>query len=239
MKTGLVEFQPEFWQGNLISLFASSICSPWINLHQNWCIKSSQPTLYWYDLNKFLVSLACDVLHLPFCQMDPNFLSAGTNRNFLRKCGWEFIGRQTTICGKISSISSRCKYTQAAKHIVDQLFISLWGKVEEKVYFAARFEPLASPLCVQSLQIHCTSSKGSKTYQPCSEHYQLCKINTSGWARFQGIHNLSWRVPRGPHELKQNTNNACNIRVYHKNGKKCFIIFFVASTLSYPNLSFK
>ena len=109
MKTGLVEFQPEFWQGNLISLFASSICSPWINLHQNWCIKSSQPTLYWYDLNKFLVSLACDVLHLPFCQMDPNFLSAGTNRNFLRKCGREFIGRQTTICGKISSISSRCK----------------------------------------------------------------------------------------------------------------------------------
>ena len=50
----------------------------------------------------------CDVLHLPFCQMDPNFLSVRTNRNFLRKCGREFIGPQTTICGKIS-LTFRCK----------------------------------------------------------------------------------------------------------------------------------
>ena len=40
--------------------------------------------------------------------MDPNFLGVGTNRNFLRKCGTEFIGRQTTICGKIS-LTFRCK----------------------------------------------------------------------------------------------------------------------------------
>ena len=60
------------------------------------------PALKQTKKNKFPVSLMCDVLHLPFCQMDPNFLSVRTNRNFLRKCGREFIGRQTTICGKIS-----------------------------------------------------------------------------------------------------------------------------------------